>query len=80
AARVPFYIYADTFSNNASSKIADRIYAGSGGSNLLCGLQVKQINCVADDQNPSDAFGTPVKAFGLYNEATGIWQNGISLP
>ncbi|MGZ3657959.1 MAG: hypothetical protein ACXVCS_20550 [Bdellovibrionota bacterium] len=79
-ARFPFFLYSDSFSNNFASKIADKLYAGGGGTNTICGDEIKQVNCVESDTDSTDAFGTPVKQFGLYSQATGIWQQAVSLP
>jgi hypothetical protein len=83
-ARYPFYLFADTFSTNFSSKIADKLY-GTSAAPTICSLTIKQINCVESDIDPSqggvpDTFGTPVKQFGLYGVSTGIWQTAVSLP
>lgn len=82
--RIPFFLYSDTYSSNFSSKIADKLY-GTTAAPTVCGLSIKQINCVESDVDPTnggttDTFGTPVKQFGLYGQSTGIWTTSVSLP
>ena len=77
--RVPFFLYSDTYSTNFSSKIADKLY-GSSGASTICGLSIKQINCVQSDTDSTDTFGSPVKQFGLYGQSTSIWNVAVSLP
>jgi hypothetical protein len=78
-ARFPFYLYADTVSTNSGQKIADRLY-NAGSTNSICGLQIKQINCVQSDTDPTDTFGTPVPKFGLYGISQGLFTIPVNLP
>lgn len=67
----PFYLYTDTYSSNFSQKPSDKVYNGAG-SGSLCGLQIKQYDCVST--------GSPQKIFGLYDQLQGIWQTSVQLP
>lgn len=74
-AKFPYHLFADTYSTNFHQKISDKIYNG-GGTDRICGLQIKQIDCVgAADGN----YGTPAKQFGLFGEQTGIWDTSVQL-
>jgi hypothetical protein len=70
-ARFPFYLYSDNFTNNFSLKIAEKLYNDTS-TGTICGLQIPQYEC-------ADAQGTPLKAFGLYNTQTGIWNTSVQL-
>lgn len=74
-ARFPYHLYSDTYSTNFYQKISDKLYNG-GGSDRICGMQIKQIDCVG---TTDDAYGTPSPKFGLFGEQTGIWDTSVSL-
>ena len=74
-ARFPYHLFSDTYSTNFHQKISDKIYNG-GGTDRICGLQIKQIDCVGAG---SGNFGTPAKQFGLFGEQTGIWDTSVQL-
>lgn len=74
-AKFPFHLFSDTYSTNFHQKISDKIYNG-GGTDRICGLQIKQIDCVGPTTDP---YGTPDKSFGLFGEQTGIWDTSVQL-
>jgi hypothetical protein len=76
-AQFPFYLYADSFSSNFNLKPADKLYNGGGGSQKICGLQIKQLDCVGV---PGNQWGATVTQFGLYGQQIGPWQVPVLLP
>jgi hypothetical protein len=72
---MPFNVYSDNYSNNVDKKISDAIYNG-GGSNLLCGTQMKQFDCTAAAVG---AGNEQTKVFGLYGDQTGNFQVPVVL-
>lgn len=73
-AKFPFFLYAENYSNNFNLKISDKLYGSN--TDKICGLQIKQIDCVG---TAADPHGSPVRSFGLYGEQTGIWDTAVSL-
>ena len=67
----PFHLYSDNYSSNISLKQADRLY-NQGGSDRLCGVQVKQFDCAT-------AAGNLSAQFGLYSEQVGIFEQAVQL-
>jgi hypothetical protein len=70
-ASFPYYLYSDYYATNFWEKLADKVYNG-GGTDKICGLQIKQVDCTG-------AGGTPSVKFGLYGEQTGMWDTSVSL-
>lgn len=72
-AKFPFYLYADNYSSNMASKMADKLYNNGA---MICGLQITQVDCTGKDTD-SDVV---TKKFGLYSQLSGMWQTSVSLP
>lgn len=75
--RFPYYLYSDSVSNNNNVKVPDEVY-NQGGSNTICGIQLKKFDCVDTALTPTPG-GTPVLKFGLYQYQTGVFTVPVSL-
>jgi hypothetical protein len=68
---LPYYLYSDNYTNNINQKFADQLY-NTGGSDSVCGLQVKEYDCAGTSS-------VATAQFGLYRDQTGIFTTAIQL-
>lgn len=75
-----YYVYGSVLSSNTSSRMVD-LYYNQASTQSICGLWIKQYDCVDILDTPLSApsLGTLNVEFALYAQQKGVFQNGLQM-
>ncbi len=75
-----YYVYGSVLSSNTSSRMVD-LYYNQASTQSICGLWIKQYDCVniLDTPLAAPSLGTLDVEFALYAQQKGVFQNGLQL-